>query len=362
LDNNQFGTSRAIYRCVSSAPHVVKVGLLSTLFLACTANVGSIGDNGNFGADAGIDDTDPESESESDPEPSPTPDPGSEPEQDPDPDPAPPSNTANQACYPGLSGNNTTCLPVVEIDAYTYPAGSGNYSRPTGFLDIDAVDLNIKLSPNFRLGEIAVRIKGKYQVVQPHAISKLQQLRDSAGHALTVNSGFRSPDYNSSVGGATKSRHMYGDAFDIMPGATGRDALMQKCRDLGAGYVAKYANTGHIHCDWRTSTLDSEFFGFISNLLLGENIWSIYDVEAEMVLEDGVYSIVASGYDETEGELARDWIALDEDGNVLAAVEAMTFVPPAGTHTVQVDVGGLIEVESRVDIGLLVDDNADFAQ
>ena len=352
---------------MSSASNVVKAALLSTLFLACTTNVGSIGENGNYGADAGFAD-EPESESESDPEPSPTPDPGSEPEPEPDPpshpeeEPDPPTNTANQACYLGNSGTNTTCLPVVEINAYTYPAGSGNYSRPTGFLDIDAVDLNTKVSPNFRLGEIAVRVKGKYQVVQPHAISKLQQLRDSAGHALTINSGFRSPDYNSSVGGATMSRHMYGDAFDIMPGATGRDALMQKCRDLGAGYVAKYANTGHIHCDWRSSTLDSEFFGFISNLLFGENYWSIYDVEAEMVLDEGVYSILASGYDETEGELARDWIAYDEDGNILAEAEAMTFVPPAGTHTVFVDVGGLIEVESRVDVQTSVDGNDVFGQ
>ncbi len=351
---------------------VVLSGLLiSSLSLACTTNIGSIGDsNENFGADAGFDETDPESEpeseSESDPEtpptPNPDPDPDPDPFPDPDPDPDPPPSTANQACYPGLSGNNTTCLPVVDINAYTYPAGSGNYSRPTGFLDIDAVDLNTKISPNFRLGEIAVRLKGKYQVVQPHAILKLQQLRDSAGHALTVNSGFRSPDYNASVGGATKSRHMYGDAFDVMPGATGRDALMQKCRDLGAGYVAKYANSGHIHCDWRTSTLDSEFFGFISNLIFGEDIWSIYDVQAEMVISDGVYSIEASGYDETEGDLARDWIAFDEDGNILAEEEAMTFVPPAGTHTVRVDVGGLIEVESRVGVEALIDDNAVFAE
>tara|TARA_R110002096_G_scaffold436051_2_gene666268 strand:- start:7102 stop:8160 length:1059 start_codon:yes stop_codon:yes gene_type:complete len=352
---------------VSSASNVVKAALLSTLFLACTTNVGSIGENGNYGADAGFAD-EPESESESDPEPSPTPEPGSEPDPEPEPpshpeeEPEPPTNTANQACYLGNSGTNTTCLPVVEINAYTYPAGSGNYSRPTGFLDIDAVDLNTKVSPNFRLGEIAVRVKGKYQVVQPHAISKLQHLRDSAGHALTINSGFRSPDYNSSVGGATMSRHMYGDAFDIMPGATGRDALMQKCRDLGAGYVAKYANTGHIHCDWRSSTLDSEFFGFVSNLLFGENYWSIYDVEAEMVLDEGVYSVLASGYDETEGELARDWIAFDEDGNILAEAEAMTFVPPVGTHTVFVDVGGLIEVESRVDVQTSVDGNDEFGQ
>lgn len=334
---------------MSSAPHLLKVAFLSTLFLGCTSTIG--GSDENFGADAGTEE--PESESESDPEPGSDPEPDPEPDPNPEPDPEPDPNATNQACYPGLSGDNTTCLPVVTISAYTYPAGSGNYTRPIGFLDIDAVDLSTKVSPNFRLGEIAVRSKGRYQVVQPHAIRKLQQLRDSAGHALIVNSGFRSPDYNSSVGGATKSRHMYGDAFDVMPGATGRDALMQKCRDLGAGYVAKYANSGHIHCDWRSSTLDSEFFGIVSNLIFGDDRWSVLDVEAELIVDGGVYSVEASGYDETEGELARDWVALDEDGNILAVEEAMTFVPPLGTHTVQVDVGGLIEVESIVELEAL---------
>ncbi len=340
---------------MSSAPQLLTTIVLSTLALACTTNLGSIGESDNFGADAGGE-VEPESESESDTETPPTPDPDPDPETNPNPEPDPPPSTANQACYLGVASDNSTCFPVVEISAYTYPAGSGNYSRPTNFLDVDVVDLNTKVSPNFRLGEIAVRAKGKYQVVQPHAIRKLQQLRDSAGHALTVNSGFRSPDYNASVGGATKSRHMYGDAFDVMPGATGRDALMQKCRDLGAGYVAKYANSGHIHCDWRNSALDSEFFGFVSNLLFGEDVWTIYDVQAEMVLEEGVYHVEASGYDETEGELARDWIALDENGNILAEEESMSFVPPVGTHTVQVDVGGLIEVSSHVAVEALTGD------
>lgn len=337
---------------------LVAAALLSSLVVACTTQVGTIGELDNYGADAGepeyeYEPEQPESETESDPEPSPdpdpepSPDPEPDPTPDPDPDPLPP-NSSSDVCYPGQNETNTTCFPLVEISAYTYPAGSGNYSRPARFLDLDAVNLNTMLSPNFRLGEISVRTKGKYQVVQPHALRRLQELRDTAGHALTVNSGFRSPDYNASVGGATKSRHMYGDGFDIMPGATGRDALMEMCRDLGAGYVAKYANSGHIHCDWRNSQLDSDFFGFVSNLIFGDDLWSLYDVQAEIVVEDGVYRIEASGYDETEGDLARDWEALDAEGNVLGAEESMTFVPPPGTYTVRVDVGGLIEVESEL--------------
>lgn len=352
---------------MKSLPHFGIVALIAIALGACTSHLGSVGESEGIGADAGFEESDPqsepESESESDPEPSPEsnpdPDPQPDPQPEPDPNPTPPPISTNQACYPGVTGNNNTCLPIVDTTPYNYPSGTGNYSTPTGYLDIDVVNLDTPISANFVLGEISVRSKGKYQVVQPHAIAKLQQLRNTVGHALTITSGFRSPDYNASVGGATMSRHMYGDAFDIMPGATGRDALMQMCRDLGAGYVAKYANSGHVHCDWRNSTVDSGFFGFISNLLSDDDTWSIYDVEAEMLLDDGVYRVEASGYDETEGELARDWIALDEDGNVLAEEEAMSFTPPAGTHTVLVDVGGLIEVEARVEAH--IGDDAVFA-
>ncbi len=294
------------------------------------------------GADAGT-----EPESEGDPESDDLPDPDGEQPTQPPPDPG---ANLDEACFEGDSGDsNSTCLALVQTNAYDYPAGSGNYTRPIRFLDMDAMDLDTKLSPNFRLGEICVLAKGQYQVAQPHAIAKLQQLRDMAGHALTISSGFRSPDYNASVGGATKSRHMYGDAFDINAGATGRDALMQMCRDLGAGYVAKYANSTHIHCDWRDDPVDPSFFGVISNLFFEtSDEWSIYDLQANIVVEDGVYSVEASGYDESEGDLARDWIAFDAAGNIIAKVEAMTFAPPTGTDSVQVSVGGLLEVEAKL--------------
>ncbi|MBL4635543.1 MAG: DUF882 domain-containing protein [Kofleriaceae bacterium] len=328
--------------------HRIQVGLVATflvLLLSCTAELGP-GFEDSFGPDAG--DTEPESETESDPPEGPEPGPEPEPEPGPEPKPEPePTPSNSQVCYPGSDLANTTCFDLVEIGAYTYPAGSGNYTRPNRFLDVDAVNLNTFLTPNFKLSEVCVRSKGKYQVAQPHAIINLQNLRNMAGHALTVNSAFRSPVYNASIGGATKSRHMYGDAFDVMPGATGRDALMQMCRDLGAGYVAKYANSGHIHCDWRSDPLDSDFFGSAA-MLVGHDTWTVDDLQAEILNDNGVYRAIATGYDESEGEFARDWIAYDSAGNVLAEVEAMTFVAPEGTHRVELVVGGMKRFEAPV--------------
>ncbi|MBW8706341.1 Zinc D-Ala-D-Ala carboxypeptidase [Streptomyces sp. MBT84] len=46
---------------------------------------------------------------------------------------------------------------------------------------------------------------------------KLEAVRKKAGNSsITINSGFRSTSYNASVGGASNSMHVYGDAADIV--------------------------------------------------------------------------------------------------------------------------------------------------
>ena len=55
-------------------------------------------------------------------------------------------------------------------------------------------------------------------------VGQLQFLRDYTGRAITVNSGYRSPEYNAKIGGAHKiingkrvetSQHVFGKAADI---------------------------------------------------------------------------------------------------------------------------------------------------
>ena len=68
--------------------------------------------------------------------------------------------------------------------------------------------------PNFSPAEIACRGTGKLLVNDP-ALDKLQALRDRLGKPLIVRSAYRSPEHNRAVGGATRSKHMDGAAFDI---------------------------------------------------------------------------------------------------------------------------------------------------
>lgn len=44
----------------------------------------------------------------------------------------------------------------------------------------------------------------------------LQVLRDYLGEAITINSGYRSPEYNKKINGAVKSQHLLGNAADIV--------------------------------------------------------------------------------------------------------------------------------------------------
>ena len=53
-------------------------------------------------------------------------------------------------------------------------------------------------------------------VVDSEALDKLQALRDRLGKPLILTSAYRSPEHNKRVGGAKNSRHMQGDAFDVM--------------------------------------------------------------------------------------------------------------------------------------------------
>lgn len=47
----------------------------------------------------------------------------------------------------------------------------------------------------------------------------LDPLREKYGHPITVNSGYRSPELNKKVGGASSSQHVTGQAADITAGS-----------------------------------------------------------------------------------------------------------------------------------------------
>ena len=77
----------------------------------------------------------------------------------------------------------------------------------------------MKLTKNFSLSEFDCNDGSK---MPPEVFTnvvkiagELQILRDFIGKPIKINSGYRSPSYNRSIGGASRSQHLLGKAADI---------------------------------------------------------------------------------------------------------------------------------------------------
>lgn len=92
-------------------------------------------------------------------------------------------------------------------------------------------DGDLQLSPHFRLSEFASKDGSDKVLVDDALVDLLEQIREAAGGAVTINSGYRSPAHNAAVGGVSSSQHLYGRAADIV--VSGASPLL-------AGQIAEY--------------------------------------------------------------------------------------------------------------------------
>lgn len=261
---------------------------------------------------------------------------------------------APEVCFPGPQGNGNQCVPVVpvadlrgDVSDFEYPdplGGSAQYARPLRFLDLSTVSPDLQVARNFQLSELAQEEKGRYAIVQSHAVGHIQAVRTELGEPLRVNSGYRSPGYNAGIpGSATYSRHTYGDAFDLAPpsGVSLTD-LEAACSAKGASFTRLYET--HVHCDWRDDALDQGYFGVVVGPARAPDVTSSYRVADELELEaawvepvDGVLTAPAEGW--PEGEPLREWTAFDKNGWIMDEAVSRTYLPPAGAAWVEVVIG-----------------------
>ncbi len=102
--------------------------------------------------------------------------------------------------------------------------------------------------PNFSPAEIACRGTGKL-LVNDAALDKLQALRDRLGKPLIVRSAYRSPEHNRAVGGAKRSKHLEGAAFDIAMSNHDPVAFEAAAREVGFLGFGFYPRSGFMHVD-----------------------------------------------------------------------------------------------------------------
>ena len=116
----------------------------------------------------------------------------------------------------------------------------------------------MKLSNNFQLSEFAskcgrptpLEVVARLRVLAQN----LQVLRDEVKRPIRINSGYRSPQHNRAIKGATKSRHVVGDAADIVvTGMTANEVAATIERLISEGKMMQgglkaYATFCHYDC------------------------------------------------------------------------------------------------------------------
>ena len=110
-----------------------------------------------------------------------------------------------------------------------------------------------QLTPNFHLSEFVSSgsPRPSPDIVQniTYLAQRLQVIRDLTGCPIMIHSGYRAPERNKSVGGASQSLHLKGLAVDISAKGMSHSAL-QKFLSSWSGGLGSYAT--HTHIDIRS--------------------------------------------------------------------------------------------------------------
>lgn len=78
-----------------------------------------------------------------------------------------------------------------------------------------------KVSKHFRVREFASKDGSDKVLIDDDLVTLLEDIREAAGgKAVTINSGYRSPEHNAAVGGVSNSQHVKGTAADIVVDGT----------------------------------------------------------------------------------------------------------------------------------------------
>ena len=162
---------------------------------------------------------------------------------------------------------NTSAFAVDGLQYYSYSyggteQGGGSTVIPPTYL-VDQLtgiqtfsylrDGEKNLSKNFKVKEFRCKDGSDEILIDMALVVYLQAIRDWAGASITINSGYRTPNHNASIGGASNSQHIYGKAVDIVCSDKTPLQLAQRAETLGMKGIEWNADLGYTHIDTRTT-------------------------------------------------------------------------------------------------------------
>lgn len=92
-----------------------------------------------------------------------------------------------------------------------------------------------------------------YKKIDPVVLGKLLRICEQTGQSYVINSGYRSPEKNKSVGGAKMSQHMTGKAIDVQVKGSYEERAEFVVAASRAGFTGVGVYSSFIHLDIRDS-------------------------------------------------------------------------------------------------------------
>lgn len=103
------------------------------------------------------------------------------------------------------------------------------------------------VSPHFKAKEFQCEDKSEYLLIATELIETLEKIRNHFNAPIIINSGYRTPSWNSKVKGASNSYHCKGMAADIVvKGHSSKEVAKYANEIMEQGGVIKYTNFTHI--------------------------------------------------------------------------------------------------------------------
>ena len=103
------------------------------------------------------------------------------------------------------------------------------------------------LSKHFKAKELQCKDKTEGLLVATELLDVLEKLRNHFNAPVIINSGYRTPSWNSKVNGASNSYHCKGMAADIVvKGHSSKEVAKYADSIMEQGGIIKYTNFVHV--------------------------------------------------------------------------------------------------------------------